>query len=154
MSYLPVHSLPRHCLVMYRRVLTPQPISTGCTVGQQADTWPRATTTGRRRARLCPTQAAGWACTQEKSTPRWPLNTRPEKVQDRHIIIIIIIITCNFFIKCCCWVFVLFFTFWNVFSWWPHKATRFSPCLSLVTHPHFAISNDRNRCKHPIPEKV
>lgn len=58
-SYLLACSPPRRCPVMSRRALTLQPTSTGCTVGLQAATWPRATTTGRRRARPCPTQAAG-----------------------------------------------------------------------------------------------
>lgn len=82
--YLFVCSLHRHCPVMSRRVLTLPPTSTGCTAGQRAATWPRAITTGSRRARPCPTQGAGWACTRGRSTRRWPSSTsKPEKVRSR-----------------------------------------------------------------------
>lgn len=80
MSYLSACSPPRPCPVMSRRAHTLPPTSTGCTVGLQAAMWPRATTIGSRRARPCPTQAAGWACMQGRSTRRWPSSTRPEKV--------------------------------------------------------------------------
>lgn len=85
MSCLPAYSHPPHCPVMSRRALTLPPTSTGCTAGQQAATWPRATTTGSRRARPCPTQAAGWACMQGRSTRPWPSSIRPEKVQSLEI---------------------------------------------------------------------
>lgn len=76
----PVCSPPRHCPVTSQRAHTHPPTSTGCTAGHQAAMWPRATTTGSRRARLCLTQAAGWACMQGRSIHPWALSTRPEKV--------------------------------------------------------------------------
>lgn len=69
---------------MSRRALTLPPTSTGYTAAQQAGTWPRVTTTGSRRARPCPTQAAGWACMQGRSTHRWPSSIRPEKETENH----------------------------------------------------------------------
>lgn len=106
-SHVPcsVCSPPRHCPDMSQRARTHPPTSTGCTAGHQAATWPRATTTGSRRARLCLTQAAGWACMRGRSIHPWALSTRPEKVLLLFFLFILII--SNYFYCLRCWITVL-----------------------------------------------
>ena len=96
-----VCSPPRHCPVMSQRAHTHPPTSTGCTAGHQAAMWPRATTTGSRRARFCLTRAAGWACMPGRSIQQWPIGTKPAKVFIR-IIYYYYCCCC-----CCCWITVL-----------------------------------------------